>query len=285
MNRPTATASHKASVDHEAALQRPRLAILGSSGLAYLRALICAASIRQGFDVDFFPSSCADYGNLLADRSSDICVFRPKVVLLTVAADCLGAARASRGLTALGHWAKQQLGAALVRTAILPILLPLCQVQGHRSQASAFSLLEVMELKLSSASGQEGMQLPLGRGPGSPETFMQWHVPPIWRGRGSKRTRIVLDDYPAARAFAALFGLNYFCVVVDVNNHPWMVDRDIATFLLLWDKTQSFARAGRAAVRCPDCFLFVDYDPLVTASQRLRHPLESVTKDGRVSAD
>jgi hypothetical protein len=96
----------------------------------------------------------------------------------------------------------------------------------------------------------------------------------MWRRRSPQSAQIPPNFYPVGRSFAALFGLDYVCVVVDVNNHPWMVDRDIASFLLLWHKKQSSGKEGEAPRRDPDSFLFLDYDPLVTAPQRLRYPGE-----------
>jgi len=266
-------------VTHGYARHRPRLAILGSPGLAYLRGRICAASIRQGFDVDLFPTSCTKYGKLLADRSSDLSRFLPKVVLLVVAADYPSAPQESGRPSALTRRAKQQLGAVLVCSAILPVLLSLCGSQATRSNTPLLSVLDAIERQLCKFRDRERVELS-STGRAQPELLIQWHLPPMWRRRKPQSAQVLLNLYPVGRTFAALFGLDYFCVVVDVNNHPWMVDRDIASFLLLWDKTQSSGKERGAPGRGPDSFLFVDYDPLVTAPlQRLRYPLERATRD------
>jgi hypothetical protein len=278
MRWPRATATRETAATHGGVWYRPRLAILGSPGLAYLRGLTCAASIRQGFDVDLFPASCAEYGNLRADRSSDLSRFLPRVVLLAVGADYPSAPQGSGRPSTLAHCAKQQLGAVLIRSAILPVLFSLCDPQATRPNAPLLSMLEAIERQLCSFRVRGRVELsPTGRT--QPELLIQWHLPPIWRRRKPQPVQILLNLYPVGRIFAALFGLDYFFVVVDVNNHPWMVDRDIASFLLLWDKTQSSSKEGRAPRRGPDSFLFVDYDPLVTASQRLRYLLERATRD------
>ena len=43
----------------------------------------------------------------------------------------------------------------------------------------------------------------------------------ICRRRKPQSVQLPLNLYPFGQTFAALFGLDYFCVVVDVNNHPW----------------------------------------------------------------
>ena len=278
MRWPIAAATRKTVVTHGYARYRPRLAILGSPGLAYLRGLICAASIRQGFDVDLFPTSCGEYGNLLADHSSDLNRFLPKVVLLTVGADYPCAAQGSGLPAALARWAKQQLGAVLIRSTILPVLLSLCGSQTTRSSTPWFSVLEAIERELGNFRDRDRIDLS-SAGRRQPELLIHCHLPPLWRRRKPSSTQVLLNLYPVGRTFAALFGLDYFCVVVDVNHHPWMVDRDIATFLLLWDKTQSSGKESGASRRGPDCFLFVDYDPLVTARQGHRYPPEPATRD------
>jgi len=278
MRWPIATATRETAATHGYAPYRPRLAILGSPGLAYLRGLICAASIRQGFDVDLFPMCCAEYGNLLADRSSDLSRFLPNVVLLAVGADYPIAPQGSGCPSALARWAKHQLGAVLIRSAILPVLLSLCGSQATRSNAPLSSMLEAIECQLCNFRDRERVELSFIRRT-HPELPIQWHLPPIWRRREPQSAQSLLNLYPVGRTFAALFGLDYFCVVVDVNHHPWMVDRDIASFLLLWDETQSSGKEGGAPRRGPDSFVFVDYDSTFTAPQRLRYPLERATSD------
>ena len=90
MIRPSATATRAATVSQGRALSRPRLALIGSPRLAYLRGLISAASIRQGFDVDLFAGSFADYQDLLSNPESELGSFRPDVLLVTVEADIPG---------------------------------------------------------------------------------------------------------------------------------------------------------------------------------------------------
>jgi len=220
MRWPIATATRETAVTHGYARHRPRLAILGSPGLAYLRGRICAASIRQGFDVDLFPTSCTKYGKLLADRSSDLSRFLPKVVLLVVAADYPSAPQESGRPSALTRRAKQQLGAVLVCSAILPVLLSLCGSQATRSNTPLLSVLDAIERQLCKFRDRERVELS-STGRAQPELLIQWHLPPMWRRRKPQSAQVLLNLYPVGRTFAALFGLDYFCVVVDVNNHPW----------------------------------------------------------------
>jgi hypothetical protein len=272
-------ARRETAVTHGSGWDRPRLAILGSPDLAYLRGLICAASIRQGFDVDLFPASCGEYDNLLADRSSDLSRFLPRVVLLAVGTHHPSAPQRSGRPSALARCAKQQLGAVLIRSAILPVLFSLSGSRATRPNAPSLSMLEAIERRVCSFRVRERVELSY-TGRTQPELLIQWHLPPMWRRRKPQSVQLPLNLYPFGQTFAALFGLDYFCVVVDVNNHPWMLDRDIASFLLLWDKTQSSGKERGAPGRGPDSFLFVDYDPLVTAPlQRLRYPLERAIRD------
>jgi hypothetical protein len=257
-------ATRETAVTHGSGWDRPRLAVLSSPGLAYLRGLICAASIRQGFDVDLFPASYAEYDNLLADRSSDLSRFLRRVVLLAVGTDHPSAPQGSGRPSTLARCAKQQLGAVLIRSAILPVLFSLSGSRATRPKAPLSSMLEAIERQLCSLCLRERVELS-STGRTQPELLIQWHLPPMWRRRKPQSVQLPVNLYPFGRTFAALFGLDYFCVVVDVNNHPWMVGRDIASFLLLWDKTQSSNKEGGAPRRGPDSFLFVDYDPLITA--------------------
>jgi hypothetical protein len=259
-------ATHETAMTHGVTWYRPRLAILGSPDLAYLRGLICAASIRQGFDVDLFSASCAEYDNLLADRTSDLSRFLPKVVLLAVGADYPSAPQGNRRPSTFACCAKQQLGAVLICSAILPVLFSLSRSQATRPRAPLSSMLEAIERQLCGFRVRDRVELS-STGRTQPELLIQWHLPPMWQRRKPQSVQLPLHLYPFGRTFAALFGLDYFCVVVDVNNHPWMVDRDIASFLLLWDRTQSCAKERGDPRRGPDSFLFVDYDPLVTAPQ------------------
>jgi hypothetical protein len=278
MRWPIATATRETAVTDGYTRYRPRLAILGSPGLAYLRGRICAASIRQGFDVDLFPTSCAEYGYMLADRSSGLSRFLPIVVLLAAAADYPSAPQGSGRSSALARWAEQQLGVVLICSVILPVLVSLCGLEASRSNAPLCSMLEVIERQLCHFREREGVKLSFAES-AQPELLIQWDLLPMWLRRKPQSNLVLLNLGPVGRTFAALFGLEYFCVVVDVNHHPWMVDRDIASFLLLWDKTQSSSKKSGGRRRGPDSFLFVDYDPLVTASQRLRDPLERAARD------
>jgi hypothetical protein len=235
--------------------------MLGSPGLAYLRGLICAASIRQGFDVNLFSISCAGYQRMLADRSSDLCLFRPNVVLwvmdATFVSETEGSARRTHSAS---RPAKEQLGATLIQNIVLPALFSACDRQVESSARAQSSTVEAIEGRLCSFLARERLELP------SPmqsrtEILIKEHVPPIWLRRKPQSAWTFLHSHPAACAIAALLGLDYSCLVVDVNHHPGMEDRDIPSFLRSWRST---------ARHYPDSFLFVDSDPFT--SDKLRRP-------------
>jgi hypothetical protein len=265
MRSTIATATRKTAETHGYAGYRPRLAVVGSPGLSYLRSLICTASIQQGFDVDLFPISCAEYGNRLADRSSDLSRFLPNVVLLAVDADCPGVPLDGGHPYSLARRAKQQLGAVLISRVIVPVLSSLCGSQAGRSNARLPSMLEAIECRLCNFRDRERVELSFIERAQS-ELRIHWHLPPIWRRGELQPAQMLLKFCPVGRTVAALWGLHYVCVVVDVNNHPWMMERDIASFLLRWYETESSGEEGRDPTRGPDSFLFVDDDPLVTTT-------------------
>jgi hypothetical protein len=260
MNRLTAMAPQEGTSLREPERSRPKLALLGAPGLAFLHSLVCAAGIREGFDVDFFPTICASYDKQLADSSSDLYSYQPRAVLMLAEAMHPGMAPRCRPPLGPGRLAKQQLGAALIRNTILPVLLPMCKAQSHRAHTPAFCLLDAIERRLCSSPMHEGSQLLLTHRQSSPEAVIQWHLPALWRDRTLKHARAVLRGYPVTRLLAALFGLDFFCVVVDMKHHPRMVDRDIASFLLRWGETHPAGIAGGAAKCLPDTFVFIDYD-------------------------
>jgi hypothetical protein len=173
-------ATRETAVTHGGGWDRPRLAILSSPGLAYLRGLICAASIRQGFDVDLVSASCAEYDNLLADRSSDLSRLLPRVVLLAVGTDHPSAPQGSGRLSTRACCAKQRLGAVLIRGAILPVLFSLSGSQGTRPKAPLSCMLEEIERRLCSLRVRERVELS-SAGRTQAELLIQWHLAPTWR--------------------------------------------------------------------------------------------------------
>lgn len=231
--------------------------MLGSPGLAYLRGLLCAASIKQGFDVDLFSGSYANYADMLADQSSALFAFRPDIVLVTVDGAFARATCKSGDVRTSAHWAKQQLGAALIRNAVLPALLPTRPAIAANAPAPSF--LDAMEQKVGGRLSRKGKH-----------ALIEGHVPPIWRRRNSSAAGALLNSFPAGRTIAVLFGVSYSCVVVEVVQHPYMKRRDIGSFLLHWGEMQGEHSETSGSTGCPDAFLFVDSQPFAQHPARRR---------------
>ncbi len=259
MNRFSSTAVRDIAVAQEDIRRRPRMAVLGSPGLAYLRGLLCAASIKQGFDVDLFAGSYASYADVLADQSSTLFAFRPDIVLVTVDGAFARATCRSGDVGTSAHWAKQQFGAALIRNAVLPALMPKRAQAMTGANAPSLSFLDAMEQKLGGRLARTGKH-----------ALIEGSVPPIWRRRKSSAASALLEPFPAGRTFAALFGVAYSCVVVEAAQHPYMKRRDIGSFLLHWEEMQGGHSGANGLTGCPDSFLFVDSQPFGQEPARRR---------------
>ena len=151
------------------------------------------------------------------------------------------------------------MGAALIRHAVLPALLPMCQPRTSPSHAPSQSMLESLQRRPDGVVSREATAANAGSNPKS-ELLLRRHLPPMWARSKGQAEEQILRDYPASRAFAALLGLSYSCLVVDAKNHPWMQDQDIPGFLYHWNKAQLSCAAHDLGSGL-DSFLFVDSRP------------------------
>ena len=236
---------------------RPRLAILGSPGLAYLRARLCAALIRQGFDVDTFAGPYVSYPQRLADPLSDLHAFEPDVVLLTVDAKHLRIKSWRPRIDPFSRWARQELGAALLQHTVLPIL-----PQVPRANApDSYSLLKGMENEMRTRAEKYEIELVIPDGQKRGEVYLSWHSPPFRLPKKQQRNPCLVDGLRAGGLLAAMFGISCSCLVVDVEGHPWMTDRDIASFLSDWPQRAQHSVGSAGAPTVPESVLFVDCSP------------------------
>lgn len=206
-----------------------RLALIGSSTLTHLVPAIRVAALRRGFRVEVFEGHYGMYHQELADPGSDLYQFHPDVVLIALDAQHVAGSEGADAGNALSTiqscWklAKEQLGAAIIQQTVLPIFPPVLGNNEQEMPASSASVVEAINHRLRAAARAAGVHLlavdTLAQLHGTHALFNSalWHrskqeihptAGPLW------------GDH-VGRLLAALRGLSFKCLVLDLDNTLW----------------------------------------------------------------
>jgi FkbH-like protein len=218
--------------DLRAALTRTRpmkLALLGSSTLTHLVPAIRMAALRRGFWLDVFEGDYGMYHHELADPSSALYTFQPDVVLLALDAQHIAggngasAEHSLANLTACWKLAQEQLGATVIQQTVLPVFAPLLGNNEQRFPLSPFSIVAEVNHRLRQQAPQAGVHLLSLDTLTQDEGLKTWHDPALWhrsKQEVSPRMAPLYGDH-VGRLLAALRGLSYKCLVLDLDNTLW----------------------------------------------------------------
>ena len=206
-----------------------RLALIGSSTLAHLVPAIRIAALRRGFYVEIFEGHYGSYLQELADPSSELYAFKPHVVLLALdaqhvaAGDHPSAEAAMDRIRSCWDLAKNQLGAVVIQQTILPVFPTLLGSNEHHMPNSPAAVVEELNHQLRVASREAGVHLLSVDQLAQQHGISKLYDPGLWH-------RSKQEIYPAAsplwgdhvgRLLAALRGLSFKCLVLDLDNTCW----------------------------------------------------------------
>jgi FkbH-like protein len=206
-----------------------RLGLVGSSTLAHLVPPIRVAALRRGFTVDVFEGHYGTYHQDLADLGSELCRFKPDVVLIALDAHHLAAGDSPNAESALSLirscWdlAKKQLGATVIQQTVLPVFPHLLGNNEQEMSSSPANVARQINQALRALSAEAGVHLlavdDMAQEFGTRALF----DPALWH-------RSKQEIHPAAaplwgdhvgRILAALRGLSFKCLVLDLDNTLW----------------------------------------------------------------
>lgn len=206
-----------------------RLGLVGSSTLTHLVPAIRVAALRRGFAVDVCEGHYGTYHQDLADPGSEIRLFKPDVVLIALDAHHLAAGDSPNPESSLALirscWdlARNQLGATVIQQTLLPVFPHLL---GNNEQAMATSPAAVVRhinQGLRTAASEAGVHLLAVDDMAQEFGIRALFDPVLWY-------RAKQEIHPAAaplwgdhvgRILAALRGLSFKCLVLDLDNTLW----------------------------------------------------------------
>jgi FkbH-like protein len=206
-----------------------RLAVIGSSTLCHLLPSIHVGALRRGFCVETFEGHFGMYRQELADTGSDLYRFNPDVVLIALDAHHVANGRypnadeSIASMQSLWRMARGKLNATVIQQTILPIFpLLLGNNESHHASSPATVVAEINS-RLRPAAQEAGVhllaldQLAVTHGIRALYDATLWYkskqevhptAAPLW------------GDH-VARILAALRGLSYKCLVLDLDNTVW----------------------------------------------------------------
>ncbi len=206
-----------------------RLGLVGSSTLAHLVPAIRVAALRRGFTIQVFEGHYGTYHQDLADADSELCRFKPDVVLIALDAHHLAAGDSRSCDSALSLirscWdlARKQLGATVIQQTVLPVFPHLLGNNEQEMSSSPANVVREINQTLRVSAPEAGVHLlavdDMAREFGSRALF----DPALWY-------RSKQEIHPAAaplwgdhvgRILAALRGLSFKCLVLDLDNTLW----------------------------------------------------------------
>jgi FkbH-like protein len=206
-----------------------RLALIGSSTLAHLVPSIRVAALRRGFRMEIFEGHYGMYHQELADATSDLYAFKPDVVLLALDAHHVagGSSASAAGTLSLMQscWrlAKEQLGATVIQQTILPIFPTLLGNNEQHMTSSPAAIIAAINHGLRSAAKEAGVHLLAVDTLAETYGTRAMYDPALWH---RSKQEIHLTAAPlwgdhVGRLVAALRGLSYKCLVLDLDNTLW----------------------------------------------------------------
>ncbi len=206
-----------------------RLALIGSSTLTHLVPGIRIAALRRGFFVDIFEGHYGSYLQELADSGSELYEFKPDVVLLALdahhltAGDHPSAEAAIDRIRSCWELAKNQLGAVVIQQTILPVFPALIGSNEHHLENSPATVIMELNHQLRVASCEAGIHLLAVDQLAQQYGLDKLYDPALWY-------RTKQEIHPTAapvwadhvgRLLAALRGLSFKCLVLDLDNTTW----------------------------------------------------------------
>jgi FkbH-like protein len=206
-----------------------KLALLGSSTLSHLVPAIRVAALRRGFWLDVFEGDYGMYHHELADSSSELYAFKPDVVLLALDAQHVAGGEGAsaedsvRNITTCWKLAQEQLGATVIQQTVLPVFAPLLGNNEQRYPMSPFSIVAEVNRRLREEADRSGVHLFSLDTLAREEGLKTWHDPALWhrsKQEVSPRMAPLYGDH-VGRLLAALRGLSYKCLVLDLDNTLW----------------------------------------------------------------
>lgn len=206
-----------------------RLGLVGSSTLSHLVPAIRVAALRRGFSVEVCEGHFGTYHQDLADVDSELCRFKPDVVLIALDAHHL-AAGDSRScdvsisvIRSCWDLARNHLGATVIQQTVLPVFPHLLGNNEQEMSSSPANMVREINQTLRVSAAEAGVHLlavdDMAQQFGSRALF----DPALWH-------RSKQEIHPAAaplwgdhvgRILAALRGLSFKCLVLDLDNTLW----------------------------------------------------------------
>lgn len=201
-----------------------RLALLGSSTVTHLVPGIRVAALRRGFWVEIFEGTYGLYWQELADSGSELHKFAPDVILLGLDAHHVvsGPDTALQALTTCWREAKQ-MGAAVIQQTVLPVFHPLLGNNEHHHEASNYSVVQRINRELRAMAAAEGVHLLAVDSISQIQGLAAWYEPALWhRSKQEVHPRVsnLYGDH-VGRLLAAIRGLSYKCLALDLDNTIW----------------------------------------------------------------
>jgi FkbH-like protein len=206
-----------------------RLALIGSSTLAHLVPAIRVAAVRRGFWVDVFEGHYGMYRQELVESQSDLHSFKPDVVLIALDAHHIAAGDSSSAAASLelmqSCWklAKEDLGATVIQQTILPVFPALMGNNEQHMETSPCSMVAEINYQLRSLAREAGVHLLAIDTLAQTNGMRTWFDPALWHHSKQEvhPTASPLWGDQVGRLLAALKGLSYKCLVLDLDNTLW----------------------------------------------------------------
>jgi FkbH-like protein len=206
-----------------------RLALIGSSTLAHLVPAIRVAAVRRGFWVDVLEGHYGMYRQELVESKSDLHSFKPDVVLIALDAHHIAAGDSSSAAASLALmqscWklAKEDLRATVIQQTILPVFPALMGNNEQHMETSPCSVIAEINYQLRSAAREAGVHLLAIDTLAQTSGIRTWFDPALWHRSKQEvhPTTSPLWGDQVGRLLAALRGLSYKCLVLDLDNTLW----------------------------------------------------------------
>jgi FkbH-like protein len=204
-----------------------RLALLGSSTLTHLVAVIRVAGLRRGLLIEIYEGAYGTYRQELADAGSGLHAFRPTVVLLALdARHVVGMGSTDAALNAMRScWrmAREAFGCAVVQQAVMPVFAPLLGNQEHRLAGSPAWMVDQMNAALRAAADEDGAAVLALDAFAREDGLRRWYEAGLWH-RAKQEVHPAMSPVfgeQVARVAGALVGQNRKCLVLDLDHTLW----------------------------------------------------------------
>jgi FkbH-like protein len=215
-----------------------RLALLGSSTLAHLRAGIRIAAARRGLWASIYEAGYGQYLQESLDENSALYAFRPNVALIALDARHLAGAVASAATEAEAEaaldealvrlelcWSRltARLGAAVIQQTLPPVFPHLLGANEHRLAASPARAVTKINAALRERADHCGVSILNLDERAAQDGVRAWCDPALWLRAKQEISPIASPLYGdlVARLLAATQGRSKKCLVLDLDNTLW----------------------------------------------------------------